>query len=177
MSVCFCGCRRVPDYGACTTFVAGRNGRCVYCDHGKQCHPGKGPLDNGRPYAADLQQECRTSAALREQLREAQARAARLHEDLQAVGQANDSLGNALDDCRRALKSCEAALWNACEYIAETRRLAVPRDDEGEPDPAYRGIWGHSGLEFKPEYWRRRFLHGDENNGHADTTAGLEEAE
>ena len=38
---CKCGCCHVPDHGACQTFEAGMNGRCVYCDHGIKCHPGK----------------------------------------------------------------------------------------------------------------------------------------
>ena len=37
---CECGCCHVPDHGACQTFEMGANGRCVYCDHGKDCHPG-----------------------------------------------------------------------------------------------------------------------------------------
>ncbi len=41
-----CECCHVPDHGACDTFVQGRNGRCVYCDHGKACHPGTGAAFN-----------------------------------------------------------------------------------------------------------------------------------
>lgn len=37
---CECGCCHVPDHGACQSFEKGANGRCVYCDHGKDCHPG-----------------------------------------------------------------------------------------------------------------------------------------
>ena len=42
-----CECCHVPDYGACDDFCEGANGRCVYCDHAKECHPGKGELYNG----------------------------------------------------------------------------------------------------------------------------------
>lgn len=42
-----CGCCHVPDYGACDTYEAGLNGRCVYCDHSLACHPGKGEFHNG----------------------------------------------------------------------------------------------------------------------------------
>lgn len=35
---CECGCCHLPDYGACDTFEAGVNGRCVYCDHAETCH-------------------------------------------------------------------------------------------------------------------------------------------
>lgn len=42
-----CECCHVPDHGACRTFEAGFNGRCVYCDHAEECHPGAGPLANG----------------------------------------------------------------------------------------------------------------------------------
>lgn len=38
--LCGCGCCHKPDYGACQSFEKGANGRCVYCDHGKVCHPG-----------------------------------------------------------------------------------------------------------------------------------------
>lgn len=44
---CGCGCCHYPDYGACRDYEKGMNGRCVYCDHGEQCHPGDGPLANG----------------------------------------------------------------------------------------------------------------------------------
>lgn len=37
---CSCGCCHSPDHGACQTFEKGANGRCVYCDHGEDCHPG-----------------------------------------------------------------------------------------------------------------------------------------
>jgi len=37
-----CDCCHVLDYGACDTFERGMNGRCVYCDHDKECHPGTG---------------------------------------------------------------------------------------------------------------------------------------
>ena len=36
--VCECGCCDLPDHGPCGKFEKGFNGRCVYCDHGKQCH-------------------------------------------------------------------------------------------------------------------------------------------
>lgn len=39
---CQCGCCHAPDHGACDDFEEGANGRCVYCDHGERCHPGKG---------------------------------------------------------------------------------------------------------------------------------------
>ena len=42
-----CKCCHLPDHGACRTYERGMNGRCVYCDHAKGCHPGKGPLANG----------------------------------------------------------------------------------------------------------------------------------
>jgi len=44
---CGCGCCHDPDYGACDGFEAGFNGRCVYCDHGEDCHPGTGLYHNG----------------------------------------------------------------------------------------------------------------------------------
>jgi len=44
---CECECCHVPDYGACSTFERGMNGRCVYCDHAEACHPGNGPYHNG----------------------------------------------------------------------------------------------------------------------------------
>lgn len=47
ISECNCGCCHVPDLGACLKFEVGGNGRCVYCDHGKECHPGKGEFANG----------------------------------------------------------------------------------------------------------------------------------
>ena len=33
-----CKCAHSHDHGACPTFEAGMNGRCVYCDHAKECH-------------------------------------------------------------------------------------------------------------------------------------------
>ena len=42
-----CNCAHVPDYGACNKFEEGMNGRCVYCDHSKWCHPGRGQRYNG----------------------------------------------------------------------------------------------------------------------------------
>ena len=34
------GCDTYPDnLGPCETFEAGKNGRCVYCDHSILCHP------------------------------------------------------------------------------------------------------------------------------------------
>lgn len=42
IEMCDCGCCHYPDLGACPTFEQGMNGRCVYCDHGEECHPGKG---------------------------------------------------------------------------------------------------------------------------------------
>jgi hypothetical protein len=44
---CGCGCAHAKDYGACDLFQAGMNGRCVYCDHGEECHPGSAPYHNG----------------------------------------------------------------------------------------------------------------------------------
>jgi len=35
---CDCGCRALPDYGACDNFESGETGRCVYCDHAETCH-------------------------------------------------------------------------------------------------------------------------------------------
>lgn len=37
---CVCGCCHTEDHGACPEFLEGGNGRCVYCDHGRDCHPG-----------------------------------------------------------------------------------------------------------------------------------------
>ena len=48
-----CDCCHQPDHGACLTFRAGMNRRCVYCDHAEACHPGPGPLANG-PYGPIL---------------------------------------------------------------------------------------------------------------------------
>lgn len=42
-----CNCCHVPDYGACDKFFEGFNGRCVYCDHDRTCHPGEGKTFNG----------------------------------------------------------------------------------------------------------------------------------
>lgn len=50
---CKCGCCHVPDYGACDKFEASMDpAMCVYCDHGKDCHSGKGKMLNGpiHPY-------------------------------------------------------------------------------------------------------------------------------
>lgn len=47
MAKCECGCSHAYDDGACDDFEAGMNGRCVYCDHGEECHPGDGPFANG----------------------------------------------------------------------------------------------------------------------------------
>lgn len=44
---CDCGCSHAHDHGACDDFTGGANGRCVYCDHGQDCHPGPGPFCNG----------------------------------------------------------------------------------------------------------------------------------
>jgi hypothetical protein len=46
---CPCGCCHVPDHGACDEFEPGGapGTHCVYCDHGPQCHPGKGKYFNG----------------------------------------------------------------------------------------------------------------------------------
>ena len=33
-----CGCCHSVDQGACTSFENGANGRCVFCDHSKECH-------------------------------------------------------------------------------------------------------------------------------------------
>lgn len=38
---CDCGCCHAKDYGPCPVFEEGTTGRCVFCDHGKDCHPGK----------------------------------------------------------------------------------------------------------------------------------------
>lgn len=35
---CDCGCCHNPDHGPCPKFERGMNGRCVYCDHGQDCH-------------------------------------------------------------------------------------------------------------------------------------------
>jgi hypothetical protein len=43
---CECGCCHAIDYGACPTFEAGSNGRCVYCDHAEPCHE----RDKDRPF-------------------------------------------------------------------------------------------------------------------------------
>ena len=37
-----CECSHKYDYGACDDFEKGMNGRCVYCDHEEDCHPGTG---------------------------------------------------------------------------------------------------------------------------------------
>ena len=51
---CPCGCCHVPDDGACDKFEASMNPKmCVYCDHGKECHPGKGPMMNGPLHSYD----------------------------------------------------------------------------------------------------------------------------
>ena len=42
-----CECGHAVELGACKTFEAGMNGRCVYCDHAAACHPGAGPWANG----------------------------------------------------------------------------------------------------------------------------------
>ena len=42
-----CECCHYVDYGACDDYRIGMNGRCVYCDHDKSCHPGRGDLHNG----------------------------------------------------------------------------------------------------------------------------------
>lgn len=44
---CKCGCCHVPDNGACpkSTYEKGMNGRCVYCDHGEECHEEESLID------------------------------------------------------------------------------------------------------------------------------------
>lgn len=45
-----CESSHYPPDRACPTFEKGMNGRCVYCDHEKRCHPGPntaGPLGKG----------------------------------------------------------------------------------------------------------------------------------
>ena len=45
-----CESSHVPKDLACKSFEEGANGRCVYCDHEKRCHPGPGnagPLGKG----------------------------------------------------------------------------------------------------------------------------------
>jgi hypothetical protein len=37
-----CASSHVPRDTACRGFLAGLNGRCVYCDHEEKCHPGPG---------------------------------------------------------------------------------------------------------------------------------------
>jgi hypothetical protein len=52
----------VPPAPSCPTFEAGMNGRCVYCDHAEQCHPGpnlSGPLGD----ATELVMLCLTCGA------------------------------------------------------------------------------------------------------------------
>ena len=36
-----CACSHAYDHGACDDYELGRNGRCVYCDHDEDCHPGE----------------------------------------------------------------------------------------------------------------------------------------
>ncbi len=42
-----CECCHANDHGACPTYERGGNGRCVYCDHDKDCHSlrEKGPFN------------------------------------------------------------------------------------------------------------------------------------
>lgn len=44
---CDCGCCHDIDYGACpkSTYEKGMNGRCVYCDHGEECHIYESPWE------------------------------------------------------------------------------------------------------------------------------------
>jgi len=44
---CDCGCCHQKDFGACDSFEKGMNGRCVYCDHGENCH---GPQNNAKRF-------------------------------------------------------------------------------------------------------------------------------
>lgn len=37
-----CSSSHWPPDAACKDFLAGMNGRCVYCDHESKCHPGPG---------------------------------------------------------------------------------------------------------------------------------------
>lgn len=48
-----CDCSHNPDLGACVTFEEGMNGRCVFCDHDKECHPGDASIHN-RPLGVDF---------------------------------------------------------------------------------------------------------------------------
>lgn len=59
-----CECSHSADYGACSGFVAGFNGRCVFCDHAELCHPGVGPVANGplSPVRIDTPARARGSA-------------------------------------------------------------------------------------------------------------------
>ena len=45
-----CGCCHVPDFGPCQRgkrrVEIGANGRCVYCDHAVDCHPGRSGVHN-----------------------------------------------------------------------------------------------------------------------------------
>jgi hypothetical protein len=52
-----CECAHLPDYGACSEFEAGMNGRCVYCDHAEACHPGKGSLANGPLWPIEIEHD------------------------------------------------------------------------------------------------------------------------
>lgn len=59
-----CECSHSVDYGACSGFMAGFNGRCVFCDHAELCHPGVGPVANGplSPVRIDTPARARGSA-------------------------------------------------------------------------------------------------------------------
>ena len=46
---CACGCCHSRDYGACPDFKQGLNGRCLYCDHAKECHVSKNLNKFNRP--------------------------------------------------------------------------------------------------------------------------------
>lgn len=50
-----CGSSHEPPDPACRDYLEGRNGRCVYCDHAEECHPGPGATcdigsDEPRPF-------------------------------------------------------------------------------------------------------------------------------
>lgn len=50
---CPCGCCHAVDLGACPKFEKGANGRCVYCDHGKECHTRKNPKTFNTPLGVE----------------------------------------------------------------------------------------------------------------------------
>lgn len=51
-----CESSHTPADTACRGFLAGMNGRCVYCDHEEKCHPGPGATcEIGRGESGDVQ--------------------------------------------------------------------------------------------------------------------------